>query len=117
MPDIFFESEWLKIDQNVKEGDHIAFQNEGEYDQERDRWIFDVAIIRNGGQVGVKKFSLNRTNAKAVINEYGTKSENWVNKEMRVNKESVRNPSTGLKVDSILLSAPNRDKEGNVILQ
>jgi len=54
-----------------------------------------------------KKFDLNKTNFKAISAAYGSNSDAWVGKEMKVNKVKVRNPSTGTLVDSIALSIPD----------
>lgn len=117
MPEITFPSEWLKIGNTVLEGDHVVFADSGDFDEDRESWNFKVDVIRNGIRVHTKKFTLNKTNFEAVRALYGSNSDNWVLKEMRVNKIKSRNPSTGLVVDTILLSAPNTDGEGNVIAE
>lgn len=117
MPEITFPSEWLKLGNTVHEGDHIAFTDVGEFDGERESWNFTVSVIRDGKKIHDKKFTLNKTNFGAVSELYGTNSDNWIGKEMRVNKTRTRNPSTGTTVDSILLSAPNTDSKGNIIVE
>lgn len=117
MPEITFPSEWLKISNNIEEGDHIAFADSGEFDPDREMWTFVVGVVKNGKQVYTKKFNLNKTNFDAVKQIYGSNSDNWLKKEMRVNKVKVRNPQSGAMVDSIALSAPNTDKEGNIVIE
>lgn len=116
MPEIFFPSEWLKIDVNVKHGEHIKFLDVGEYDEETERWTFLVGIIRDGRVAEQKKFGLNKTNFGNINQAYGRNSDDWVGKEMLVNKHKVRNPSAGgALVDGILLTAPNTTPEGDII--
>lgn len=106
MPEIIYPSEWLKINENVKDGDVIQFLDAGTQDKD-ERWIFNVAVFRKGELIEVeKKFGLNKTNFKAVSAVYGTNSDNWVQKEMQVSSVKMRNPQLGSLVDSIALSAP-----------
>lgn len=107
MPEIKFPSEWLKIGVNTEPGDLIQFLDAGTLDTERDQWVFKVAVLRNGDVVEVeKKFGLNKGNFKAIADAYGTNSDNWIQKEMVVEKVIVNNPQTGQRVDSIALSKP-----------
>lgn len=104
MPEIKFKSEWLKIGDNVKDGDVIKFLDAGTLDEESERWIFNVAVFSAGKLTEPsKKFNLNKGNFKATAAEFGTNSDEWINKEMKVTKVKVRNPQTGLNVDSIAL--------------
>lgn len=106
MPEIIYPSEWLKINENVQNGDTIQFLDAGTQDKD-ERWIFNVAVFRKGDLAEPeKKFGLNKTNFKAVSAVYGTNSDNWINKEMQVSSVKVRNPQLGSLVDSIALSAP-----------
>lgn len=111
MPEIIYPSEWLKINENVKDGDTIQFLDAGTQDKD-ERWIFNVAVFRKGDLIEPeKKFGLNKTNFKAVSAVYGTNSDNWVNKEMLVSSVKVRNPQLGSLVDSIALSpAPKKEE-------
>ena len=107
MPEIKFPSEWLKINDNVLEGDVIQFIDAGEFDPEKEAYNFNVAVFHNGEITEMsKKFTLNKTNFKAVSALYGTNSDAWVGKEMSVAKVRVRNPRLGTTVDSIALEAP-----------
>lgn len=113
MPEISFPTEWLKINENVNNGDHIKFLNAGVLDGEKDAWEFDVQVYK-GKEAGVtKKFNLNKTNFKAISALYGTNSDNWVGKFMRIEKVKARNPQLGTMVDSILLIEPNTAKDSN----
>ena len=106
MPEIKFPSDWLKINDNVQEGDTIRFADAGTLDPENDQYVFNVDIFHGGVKTETKKFNLNRTNFKVINAVYGTNSDAWVGKDMVVNKLKVRNPQTGLMVDSIALTAP-----------
>ena len=107
MPEIKFPSDWVKINENVSEGDSLRFLNVGVFDEENERWNFKVGIVKPGDAVVEEKsFTLNKTNFNAVKEAYGTNSDAWVGKEMVVNKVKVRNPQTGTMVDSIALTAP-----------
>lgn len=107
MPEIKFPSEWLKINDNVQDGDQIAFKDVGELD-ELDAYIFNVEIFHDGIATETKKFRLNKTNFKAVSALYGTNSDAWIGKMMLVSKIKVRNPQTNSLVDGIALSAPGK---------
>lgn|SRR3990167_11008513 len=108
MPEIKFPSEWLKINDNVLQGDTIVFEDAGTYDEERENYNFKVSIKHNGVVTETKKFTLNRTNFKVVSATYGSNSDNWIGKEMEVIEVKVRNPSTGLFVDGISLVEPKK---------
>lgn len=105
MPEIKFPSAWLKLGDNVSVGDLIQFNNAGEPNEEG-QYIFEVTVLRDGMPVDTKKFGLNKTNYKIISELYGTNSDEWVGKQMQVNKVKVRNPQTGSMVDSIILEAP-----------
>lgn len=106
MPEIIFPSEYLKMGVNTKHGDHIKFKDTGTLDPETERYTFVVEIHRNGEYLEDKKFTLNKTNFKAVSELYGTNSDSWVGKEMEVNLIKSRNPQSGAPVDSVLLVKP-----------
>jgi predicted nucleotidyltransferase len=108
MPEVVFPSEWLKIGVNVKQGDTVKFVDAGIIDEETERYTFQVEIYHEGLMTETKKFGLNKTNFKVISGIYGTNSDAWVGKEMIVNAVKVRNPQTGLLVDSIALSAPEK---------
>lgn len=106
MPEIKFPTEWLKIGDNTQDGDNIQFLDAGEQDEDG-RWTFNVAVLRNGDVVEFsKKFNLNKGNFKEVSALYGSNSDLWINKEMKVVKIKARNPQTNSLVDSIALEAP-----------
>jgi hypothetical protein len=107
MPDIKFDSDWLKANNNVHEGDNIRFLDAGEQDKEKN-WVFTVGIIPKGTMkvVAEKKFSLNKKNFTAISDAYGTNSDAWVGKEMMVVIRQVENPQTGREVDAVRLRAP-----------
>ena len=107
MPEIVFPSPYLKINVNVKPGDIIRFKDTGTLETERDTWEFKVEIYHDGIATETKQFTLNKTNFKVVSGLYGTNSDGWLEKEVMVNTIKVRNPATGLLVDSIALSAPS----------
>jgi len=112
-----WDSDWLKAGQHVLQNDHIKFLdggtlvNEGTKDQQI---IFKVQIIKNGF---TKKFGLNKTNGELMKRLYGPETNDWIDKEVACNIVKARNPKTGNQVDSIVLSAPNTDNEGNVIIE
>lgn len=108
MPEISFPSEWLKINNNVWNGDLIRFTDVGTQNDEGN-YIFNVQIIHAGKPTEVKKFQLNKTNFDAVSKLYGTNSDAWVGKEMSVEKIKQRKPGSSEMVDSILLVAPAAD--------
>ena len=107
MPDIKFESDWLKANNNVSEGDNIRFLDAGEQDKDGN-WIFVVGVIPKGMAMiaAKKKFSLNKKNFTAISDTYGTNSDAWVGKEMSVVVRQVENPQTGREVDAVRLRAP-----------
>jgi hypothetical protein len=107
MPVIKFDSDWLKANNNVSEGDSIRFLDPGEQDKDGN-WIFMVGVIPKGGStvVAKKKFSLNKKNFTAIADTYGPDSDAWVGKEMAVVVRQVENPQTGREVDAVRLRAP-----------
>jgi len=111
MPKIKFESDWLKIGNNVYHCDKIKFLDAGTQDDQK-RWNFNVEIVPAKGSEAVsetKKFGLNKTNYNHIVKMYGDNSDDWVEKEMQVTKTIVRNPQSGEMVDSILLVDPEVD--------
>lgn len=113
MPEIKFESDWLKANENVKQGDHIRFLDEGHQD-EKGQWVFKVGVIPNGvGEIAkVKKFSMNKKNFNAISKAYGSNSDKWMGKEMRVSVRRVENPKSGEMVSAVRLTAPGLVEEG-----
>ncbi len=94
MPEILFDSEFLKAGINITENDRIKFLDTGQKDS-KDRWIFMVAAIsgKTGNVRCEKKFSLNKTNFNAITSFYGSNSDNWLGKEMTVRVMLVQDPS------------------------
>lgn len=115
MPEITFDSPWLKAKANVQHGDHIRFMDTGTQEQkgEKTQWVFNVGVIPQGQKsvVATKKFSLNKKNFKAVAAVYGTNSDAWEGKEMRVAIVRVQNPEGDI-VPGIRLSAPGVVEDG-----
>lgn len=107
MPDIKFESDWLKANNNVHEGDNIRFLDAGAQNKDGD-WVFMVGVIPQGTSMiaAKKKFQLNKKNFTAISDTYGSNSDNWVGKEMTVFVRLVENPQTGKEVDAVRLRAP-----------
>jgi hypothetical protein len=103
MPEIIFPSKWLKANVNCKEGDTITFLNVGEYDKKEEQWIFKVRVLRTGDE---KLFSLNKKNFAATSALYGSNSDSWAGKMMKVKVITVENPRTGGEVDAIRLHDP-----------
>lgn len=112
MPEIKFESDWLKANDNVKQGDHIRFLDTGHKD-EKGTWVFKIGVIAGGSGdiVRTKKFSLNKKNFLAVSKVYGSNSDEWLGKEMRVAVRSVENPKTGEYVPAVRLAPPGATGE------
>ena len=111
MPKISFPSNWLKIGENVQDGDIVKFLDAGKFDNEKDSWEFEMQIY-SAGQAGEKKqFNLNKTNFKAMKALYGDDSDVWVGKAMKVCKIKARNPQLGTMVDSILLEKPTDEEK------
>lgn len=121
MPDLSkskaYESPWLKANLNCKQGDLIQFLDAGEEDEENGSWIFNVMVSRDGEDLHQKKFSLNKTNFKVVAKNYGTNSDSWVGKQMEVNVIKKQNPKSGELVDSVALSLPNHNLDGDVVIE
>lgn len=114
MPEITFPTEWLKARVNVQHGDYIRFLDTGTQDKDS-RWVFQVGIIaqaRPGVVVESKKFSLNKTNFDEVARMYGTNSDKWKDKEMRVSVVKVRNQK-GILVPSVRLVSPSLEVGAN----
>jgi len=112
VPEIKFNSDWLRAKDNVYHGDYIRFLDVGTKDKD-DRYVFLVGVIDKDTRslVSQKKFSLNRTNFKAVAKVYGTNSDNWLNKEMRVAVIQTQNQH-GEIVPAVRLTAPGSVEEG-----
>jgi len=108
MPEIKFPSEWIKIGDSVQVGDLVRFMDAGKQNEEGG-WIFNLQIIHEGLVTETKKFQLNKTNHKIMVEAHGSNSDNWVGKEMQVGTMKQRNPQTGLPVDSIVLEKPIAD--------
>ena len=107
MVKLIYPSEWLKIGVNVEAGDHIRFLDAGVMDPDKGSWEFNVGIIHNGAPTESKKFNLNKTNSKAVVELYGDETDSWVGKLMKIASIKVRNPQSGAMVDSIALEKPD----------
>lgn len=107
MPEIKFDAVWLKANGNVYAGDNIRFLDAGEQDKDKN-WVFLVGVIPQGDkEIAVqKKFQLNRTNFKKVSKIYGTNSDKWVGKEMKIKFVEVTNPRTGEEQEGIRLIDP-----------
>lgn len=108
MPEISFPTPWLKILNNVFPGDLIRFNDSGRMNEEGN-WVFEVTVIHNGKPTETKDYQINKTNFKAVAELYGSNSDNWVGKEMLVEKTMNNRPGTGERVPSILLVKPIDD--------
>jgi hypothetical protein len=111
------DSEWVKPNINVKNGDHLRILDEGHIVPDKkgeDQLELNVEIVRDGEVLSTKKFSLNKTNHKAIAGAHGYDSKHWIGKKFRVNIVKKQNPQ-GQLVDSIALSLPNVDAEGNII--
>lgn len=107
MPEIKFDSQFLKLGVNVEEGDGIRFLDSGAQDLDG-KWIFMVGVIPQGfsQMTKQKKFQLGKKNFDAVSAVYGTNSDNWKGKDMEIKEVTVNNPSTGKDGPSIRLVAP-----------
>lgn len=106
MPKIQFESDWLKANINVKQGDFIRFLDEGHQD-EKGQWVFKVGVVEDGKVVRTKKFSLNKKNFNAIVRAFGSDdSDEWVGKEIKVTVVQVENPKTGELVSAVRLVSP-----------
>lgn len=104
MPEIKFDSKFLKIGVNIEEGDVIRFLDEG-YKDDEGNWIFMVGVRPNGFKemTAQKKFQLNKTNFKSVSALYGTNSDEWVGKEMQIKQGVANNPNSGEEVPALRL--------------
>jgi hypothetical protein len=111
MPEIKFPSDWLKINDNVQNGDIVKFVDAGRFDEEKESWEFVMQIYHNNEKTETKKFNLNKTNYNAVKELYGSNSDNWVGKTMKVALTKARNPQLGKLVDSILLEKPTDEEK------
>jgi len=115
------DSEWLKANINIKQNDIIKFIDEGSIenpdDAKKRRMNIGVEAQRGNAVLYEKKLTLNKTNLAEIHKLYGMDSAAWVGKYMVVNVGKVRNPQSNSMVDGIILSAPNHDKDGNVIIQ
>src|SRR5271157_1201351 len=111
MPEVKFTSKWLKARENVQHGDYVKFLDAGVLTNAgtpNEKWTFKVSVIPkdNPSAVGPEKdFTLNKTNFKAISAIYGTNSDNWVGKQMRVGIIRVQNMQ-GQMVAAVRLSAP-----------
>lgn len=94
MPEIKFDSVFVKAGVNITEGDKIKFLDAGQKD-EKGRWVFQVEVVskKTGNVRCEKKFSLNKTNFNAVASFYGSNSDNWIGQEMTVRVMLVNDPS------------------------
>ena len=106
-----FKSPFIKAGVDVRDGDNLRFLDAGTREADKKRigeynWIFSVGVVRDGELIRTKKFQLNKLNFKVVSKAYGTDSDNYEGKEMRVNIVKRQNPQSGEVVDSIALSAP-----------
>ena len=115
MPEIKFKSDWLKANDNVHHGDNVRFLDTGHQDKDGN-WIFLVGVIPMGqsGIVEQKKFQLNKRNFDATAKLYGTNSDNWVHKEMKIKVVTVENPRTGEEVQGIRFVNPAAAGEAEV---
>jgi hypothetical protein len=113
MPDLNqeFPTNWLKINKNCISGDTITFMDKGEIERKgtnpdgTDKVAFNITVRVERTQEE-KIFGMNATNRKATIALYSPDTEKWVDKQMKIEKVKVNNPSTGQLVDSIALVNP-----------
>lgn len=107
------DSKFLKGGENIHDGDNITFLNEGE--EVEGQWGTRMQIDVKTPEGEEKALTLNNTSKANMIKAYGGDSEGWVGKEARVN---VTKQMVGKEMKQvILLTAPNIDVEGNVIIQ
>lgn len=105
-----YESDYLKANVNVKQGDVIKLLDEGSAVADgKGKIKLTFKAECNGKQ---KFFTINATNRKALQKLYGSDTKNWVGKEAIANIIKVTNPSTGELTDSIALSRPGSYGDG-----
>ena len=120
-----FVSDWLKMNDTCKHGDIIKFTEDlsafpdgvDERGNPKIKLEGKVEVIRDGKSLHVKKFSVNRTNRKAIQALHGSETKNWVGKELMVNQILVNNPKTGQPVQGIAITAPNVNIDGDIVFQ
>lgn len=118
MPEIDFPSPFLKVIKDVKSGDIIKFIDAGTKNKDGD-WIFTIEVEGKRDDEGndlVKKFQLNKTNWKIISKEYGTNSDNWIDKSFQVVIIKTQNPQ-GEIVDAIRFTIPNKDDDNEIIIE
>lgn len=111
--ELTIDSKYLKAD-NVKNDSLITFKNEGEI-VEGGQWgaKFNIKVTTEMGEEKIA--SLNNSSKSNLIEEYSNDTKKWIGKQARVNivKQMVGN----VMKDVIYFTAPNKDMEGNVILE
>jgi NCAIR mutase (PurE)-related protein len=110
------ESSFFKAGENIHDGDIIEFRDEGWEEVNKTsgkNQMIITAIVPS--TLEEKKLSLNNTSKANLIAEYGDDSKQWVGKSARVNilKQMVNKEMRSV----IYLTAPNKDLEGNVIVE
>lgn len=108
------ESQFLRAE-DVSTGDFLEFTDGGksEYSERFGKDQFTVGVKLGDGTT--KKLSLNNTSLKNMIAWYGDETEKWVGKEARIQVETqvIR----GERKKIIFLTSPNKDMDGNLIIE
>lgn len=110
------QSAFLKVNIDVKQGDIIRFVGEGE--KVPDKWNkgkFKTNIQVSGDNFNDKLLTLNNSSLREMMKLYGDDTKNWIGKDAMINV--VKQLVSGSMKDIIMLTAPNVDREGNVIIQ
>ena len=102
-------SKYIVLEQDIKHGQNIKFLDEGsiEATQFGDKLMFQVRLP-NGKE---KTLRMNESSKKNMVEVYGADSAKWVGQEARVNIKMTKMGK------AILLTHPNKDADGNVVIQ
>ena len=83
---IEIKSDYIKVNEDVKHGDIVQLQNEGEYrtikirGETRETLQFKI-LLSNGEE---KKYTMNKTTQRNLIQGFGDDSKKWIGKDLKV---------------------------------
>jgi|TARA_Y100000310_G_scaffold169879_1_gene170099 hypothetical protein len=109
------ESQYIVPGLDVISGDIVKFMDEGEYVEDRFNAGRKKLQIKVEGSFGEKIMTLNGTSVKTIAQGYGYDTATWAGKEAEVEINQAMVAGQSRKI--MTLKIPNKDAQGNVVIQ
>jgi len=106
-------SNFVEIGKDIKNGDVVTIENEGEWTGEDAKYGNKLVILLGLVNGEIKKATLNNTTFNTLIDEFGDDTMDWIKQEVRVHiiQTKVGNDFK----DVLYLTHPNKDLKGKEI--